>query len=89
MKLEDEWRARRALQTIEGRMCEKIPVRKQAKIITTIYREIQRAVSKDQSFDVIPLISFVSFLNFVVTGAKKKELWRRIVKQVVESAFFC
>ena len=61
MKLEDEWRARRALQTIEGRMCEKIPVRKQAKIITTIYREIQRAVSKDQSFDVIPLISFVSF----------------------------
>ena len=80
--------ARKALRYyFEGRTNKKFVKIRRTTIVTTINEEIRRTKEKDTNFPFTQLIFLVSLLN-IHKKAKNRELWQKVVSQVVESVYF-
>ena len=87
LRLPPECPARKAMRYFfEKRTTEKYKGGKRTTIITTINNDIKRTKEKYPSFQITPLISLVS-LQDIYTKAKNRTMWKKIVDQVVKSAY--
>ena len=60
--------------------------RKRTANVNTINKDIRRAKEKHTDFPIASLISLVSLEN-IHTKAKNRELWQKVVIQVVDLAY--
>ena len=87
LRLPPECPARKAMRYFfEKRTTEKYKGGKRTTIITTINNDIKRTKEIYPSFQITPLISLVSLQN-IYTKAKNRTMWKKIVDQVVKSAY--
>ena len=87
LRLPAECPARKAMRYyFEERSCSLFVGRKRTTILNTLNRDIQITKSKYKEFSIPLLKSQVSLQN-IGTKARKKKLWSKLVKQVVDAAY--